>query len=37
MNEQTILIKNGTIVTAAGQYPGTILIGGEKIRAILDR
>ena len=37
MNEQTILIKNGTIVTAAGQYPGNILIGGEKIRAILDR
>src|SRR4051794_35027348 len=28
------IIKNGTIVTAIGTYPGDILIEGEKISAI---
>ena len=28
------LIQNGTIITSSGNFPGDILIGGEKIRAV---
>lgn len=35
MKTQTILIKDGTIVTASEQYAGNILIEGEQIKAIM--
>lgn len=32
----TILIKNGTVVTAAGAFPADVVIEGEKIKALED-
>lgn len=37
MKTRTVLIKNGTIVTANEQYPGNVFIKGETIQAILNR